>query len=80
MVLTYDRKNLLPEKKVQSVIWPAMFLGGFKLQPEKITTQKKKGTVIWPTVEIHVFERVQITTGKNYTLKKNVQLSGRRLK
>jgi hypothetical protein len=46
-----------------------MFFGGFKLQPEKITTQKK-GTVVWPTVEIHVFWRVQITTGNNYDPKK----------
>ncbi len=54
MVLTYDRKKLLPEKK-GTVVWPAMFFGGFKLQPEKITARKKKGTVVWPTVENHVF-------------------------
>jgi hypothetical protein len=53
----YDRKNkryshladgggsdlagtLRPEKK-RTVIWPAMFFSGFKLQPEKITTGKK---------------------------------------
>ncbi len=40
-VLTYDRKILLPEKK-GTVVWPAMFFGGFKLQPEKIMTRKKK--------------------------------------
>jgi hypothetical protein len=32
---TYDRKKILPEKKVQSIVWPSMFFGGFKLQPEK---------------------------------------------
>jgi hypothetical protein len=31
-----------------------MFFGGFKLQPEKITTRKKKGTVVWSTVEINL--------------------------
>jgi hypothetical protein len=41
MVLTYDLKILIPEKK-GTVIWPAMFFGGFKLQPEKITTRKKR--------------------------------------
>jgi hypothetical protein len=38
---------------------------------------RKKGTVVWPAM---FFVRVQITTGKNYDLKKKVQLSGRRLK
>jgi hypothetical protein len=47
-----------------------MFFGGFKLQPEKITTPPKKGTVVWPMVEIHVFQWVQSTTGKNYDPKK----------
>ncbi len=65
MVLTCDRTKLLPEKK-GTVVWLAMFFGGFKLQPEKITTRKKKGTVLWPMVEIHVFWRVQIKTKKNY--------------
>ncbi len=27
--------------KKRTVIWPAMFFSGFKLQPEKITTEKK---------------------------------------
>ncbi len=40
--------TLRPEKK-RTVIWPAMFFSGFKLQPEKITTGKK-GTVVWPSV------------------------------
>jgi hypothetical protein len=42
-----------------------MFFRGFKLQPEKNTTRKKKGTVVWPTVEIHVFWR-----GSNYNREK----------
>jgi hypothetical protein len=28
-------------RKKGTVVWPAMFFGGFKLQPEKITTGKK---------------------------------------
>jgi hypothetical protein len=28
-------------KKKGTVVWPAMFFGGFKLQPEKITAGKK---------------------------------------
>jgi hypothetical protein len=35
---------LRPKNKKRTVIWPAMFFSGFKLQPEKITTEKK-GTV-----------------------------------
>ncbi len=56
MVLTYDRKIFLPEKKVQSSgrQLKSMFFGGFKLQPETITTRKKLGTVVWPTVEINL--------------------------
>jgi hypothetical protein len=72
MVLTYDRKKLLPENKgtdsrlANHVFWrvqitteknydpppkkvqssgrrlKSMFFGGFKLQPEKITTRKKR--------------------------------------
>jgi hypothetical protein len=39
---TYIRpEKLLPEKKGK-VVWPAMFFGGFKLQPENITTPKKR--------------------------------------
>jgi hypothetical protein len=38
---TYNRKKLLPGKK-GTVVWPAIFFGGFKLQPEKNTTGKKK--------------------------------------
>ncbi len=29
-------------RKKGTVVWPAMFFGGFKLQPEIIMTQKKK--------------------------------------
>jgi hypothetical protein len=41
----------------------------------QITTKKnydpkKKGTVVWPMVEIHVFWWVQITTGNNFDPKK----------
>ncbi len=78
MVLTYDRKNYYQKKKVQSSGRPCFFVGSNynwkKLQPEK------KGTVVWQTVEIHVFWRVQITTRKNYDPKKKVQSSGRWLK
>jgi hypothetical protein len=49
----YDRKKLLRTGKKGTVVWPAMFVGGCKLQPEKITTGKK-GTVVWPTVEINL--------------------------
>jgi hypothetical protein len=34
-------------RKKGTVVWQAMFFGGFKLQPEKITTRKIKGTVVW---------------------------------
>ncbi len=50
--ITYVRKKLLPEKK-GTAVWPAMFFGGLKFQPEKIMTGKK-GTVVWPTVEINL--------------------------
>jgi hypothetical protein len=55
MVLTYNRKKLLPEKK-GIVIWPAMFFGRIKLQPEKNKKlqPEKKGAVVWPTVEINL--------------------------
>ncbi len=43
-------RTLRPEKKNCTVVWPAMFFSGFKLQLEKITVGKKKGTVIWPSV------------------------------
>jgi hypothetical protein len=78
MVLTYNRKKLLPEKKVQSSGWP-YFLAGSNYNRKKLRPQKK-GTVIRPMVEIHVFQRVQITNGKNYDPKKKVQLSGGWLK
>ncbi len=47
MILIIEKKYY---RKKGTVVWPAMFFGGFKLQPEKIT-KGKKGTVIWPTVE-----------------------------
>jgi hypothetical protein len=52
MVLTYDRKKLLPEKNKGTVVWPAMFFGGSNYNQKKIRP-KKKGTVVWPTVEIN---------------------------
>ncbi len=41
--------NVTAGKKI-TVIWPAMFFSGFKLQLEKITTKKKKRTVVRPSV------------------------------
>jgi hypothetical protein len=38
MVLTTGKTST---GKKGTVVWPAMFFGGFKLQPEKITTGKK---------------------------------------
>ncbi len=35
---TYDWKNYYQKKGI--VVWPAVFFGGFKLQPEKIMTRK----------------------------------------
>ena len=67
MILTYHRKKILPEKKVQSyrlaghVFWRVQITTGKNYAP------KKQGTVVWPTVEIHVFWRVQITTEKVMT-------------
>jgi hypothetical protein len=49
---TCNQKKIITGKK-GTVVWPAIFFSGFKLQPEKITTGKK-GTVIWPTVEINL--------------------------
>ncbi len=69
---TYIQPENITTRKKGTVVWPAMFFGGFKLQPEKITTRKKQGTVVWPTDEIPVFWRVQITTGNNYEPKKKV--------
>ncbi len=37
-------------KKKRTVVWPAMFFSGFKLQPEKITTRKTKRSVVQPSV------------------------------
>jgi hypothetical protein len=39
---TYIRAEKITTRKKGTVIWPAMFFSGFKLQPKKITTQKKK--------------------------------------
>jgi hypothetical protein len=48
MVLTYGRKKILPEKKVQSSGPGGSNYNRKKLQPEK------KGTVVWPMVEINL--------------------------
>ncbi len=86
MVLTYDRKKNLPEKK-GTVVWPAMFFGGFKLQPEKIMTGKKRYSCLadgWNKSQITVC-RVKIRTPiitklwEQLRPKKKVQSSGRRL-
>jgi hypothetical protein len=37
-----DLGETLRPKKKRTVVWLAMFFSGFKLQPEKITTKKKK--------------------------------------
>ncbi len=39
MVLTTGK---ITTGKKGTVVWPAMFFGGFKLQPKKITTGRKK--------------------------------------
>ncbi len=57
-------RNVMTGKK-RTVVWPAVFFSGFKLQPEKITTRKKN---------VQLFGR-QLETGKNYARKKKVQLS-----
>ncbi len=51
---TYIWPEKITSRKKGIVIQPAMFFGGFKLQPEKITTRTKKGTVVWQTVEINL--------------------------
>ncbi len=53
----YDRK------KKPTVVWPAMFFSGFKLQSEKITTGKEKGTV-------ESSDRPFFPAGSNYNQKK----------
>jgi hypothetical protein len=59
-VLT-TRKNYYRKKKKGTVVWPAMIFGGFKLQPEKITS-RNKGMV--------QSAGHQLETGKNYVRKK----------
>ena len=57
-----------PEKK-RTVIWPAMFFSGFKLQPE-ILQQETKNVQS---------SGHQLETVKNYDRKKNLKSSGRQL-
>jgi hypothetical protein len=53
--------------KKRTVVWPAMFFSGFKLQPEKIMNGKK---VQSSCLTGRFFRRVQITTRKITTGKK----------
>jgi hypothetical protein len=50
--------------KKRTVVWPAMFFSGFKLQPEKTTT-RKKSTVVRPSVgnwkKIYLEKKVQLS-------------------
>ncbi len=39
---TYIRPEKITTRKKGTVVWPAMFFGGFKLQPEKLQPEKKK--------------------------------------
>ena len=52
-------RNVTTGKKKPTVIWPAMFFSGFKLQPEEITTGKK--TYSHPAVS---WKLEKITSGK----------------
>ncbi len=79
MVLTYDRKKLLQEKK-NTVVWLAMFFGGFKLQPEKITTQKKNVQSSGQRLKSMFFGRFKLQPETIKTPQKKAQLSGRWLK
>ncbi len=84
MVLTTGKKFY---RKKGTVVWPAMFFGGFKLQPEKITTRKKKVQLSGQRLKLisdnHLSCQNTNTsyykTGKNYDPKKKVQSSGHRL-
>jgi hypothetical protein len=57
---------MLRLEKKRTVIWPAMFFSGFKLQPEKLQPEKK---VQLSRLTGHFFRRVQFTTRKNYDRK-----------
>jgi hypothetical protein len=57
-----DPKKLGPEKK-DTVMWPAMFFGGFKLQSEKITTGKKRYSHLAVSWKLE-----KITSGKKGTV------------
>ncbi len=70
-------------KIMSYVFWRVSSL--IKLQPEKITTGKKRYSrlaVSWNKSQItlcHVKIQTPTITGKNYDWKQKVQLSGRRL-
>ncbi len=77
---TYIWPENITTRKKGLVVWPAMFFGGFKLQPEKVTTRKKRYSCLadgWNACFL---------AGSNYNRKqlrpekKQVQSSGRRLK
>jgi hypothetical protein len=60
--------NVTIGKNKRTFVWPAMFFSGFKLQPEKITTEQKN---------VQVFGR-QLETGKSYVpIKKGTVVSSR---
>jgi hypothetical protein len=57
-------EKITTRKKVQSS-GRLCFSAGSNYNWKKLRPEKKR-TVVWPTVEIHVFRRVQITTGKKF--------------
>ncbi len=66
---TYIRSDKITTRKKVQLSGRPCFLAGSNYNWKKLRP-KKKGTVVWLTVEIHVFWQVQITTGKNYDPKK----------
>ncbi len=82
MVLT-TRKNYY--RKKGTVVWPAIFFGGFKLQPEKITAGKRYSRLAegWNKSQITVccvkIQTPIITKLEKNTTGKKVQSSGCRL-
>jgi hypothetical protein len=51
-------------RKKSTVVWPAIFFGGFELQAEKITTGIKS-TVIWPMEAAQIWRELN-TNSNNY--------------
>ncbi len=54
--------NVATGKKKCTVVWPAMFFSGFKLQPEKIMTRK--------IITVESSDRPFFPAGSNYNQKK----------